>query len=159
VCASVDGCILHFSLLQQIQCFPFPCPNSTVGFTPQKGHGFNSAIIPSTHQPAAAITSGTILQHRYTEIAPVIIAIGIVFRDAQQSRVTKAIIMARMNLLSIVLSLSSEMFKSVVPVAPSTVRHINATVQAFCAWAFHEHRTMVAHDTICVGFLTHCPQS
>jgi hypothetical protein len=102
VCASVDGCILHFSFLQQIQCLPIPCPNSTVGFPPQKGHGFNSAIIPSTHQPAAAISSGTMLQHRYTEIAPVTIAMGIVFLDAQHSRVTKAIIIAKMNLLSII---------------------------------------------------------
>ena len=47
------------------------------------------------------MTSGTMLQHRYTEIAPVIIAIGIVFRDAQQSRVTKARIIANMNLFSI----------------------------------------------------------
>jgi hypothetical protein len=99
------------------------------------------------------------LQHRYTEIAPVIIAIGMVFLDAQHSRVTKAMNIAKMNLISIVLSLSSEMFKAIITVAPCTVRHINATVQAFRAWTFHEHRTMLSHDTVGVDLLTHCPQS
>jgi hypothetical protein len=61
----------------------------------------NSHPYAPSHQPAAAITSGMMLQHRYTEIAPVFIAIGIVFRDAQQSRVTKARIIANMNLFSI----------------------------------------------------------
>jgi hypothetical protein len=95
------------------------------------------------------------LQHRYTAIAPVIIAIGAVFLDAHSSKVAKARIIAKMNLLSIVLSLLSEMFKSVITIVPSTVRHIDATVQAFRAWAFHKHRTMFSHDTIGVGFLTH----
>jgi hypothetical protein len=66
-------------------------------------HGYISQLlIPSSHQPAAAMTSGMMLQHRYTEMAPVIIAIGIVFRDAQQSRVTKARTIANMNLFSII---------------------------------------------------------
>jgi hypothetical protein len=92
-------------------------------------------------------------------MAPVTIAMGIVFLDAQQSRVTKARIIANMNLLSIVLSLSSEMFKSIITVAPCTMWHINATVSTSCAWTFNEHRTMFSHDTVCMSLLTHCPQS
>jgi hypothetical protein len=99
------------------------------------------------------------LQHRYTAIAPVTIAMGIVFLDAQHIKVTKAINMAMMNLLSIVLSLSSEMFKAIITVAPCTVRHINSTVNTSCAWTLHEHRTMLSHDTVCMDLLTHCPQS